>query len=246
MKIVNVEQGSAEWHEARRCKVTGTKLEAVMGTENSRLDLACELIAEEGTEQSKILKATAEMERGNAEEQFAAKHFEKITGKKTTEVGICIHDKYEWLALSPDRLIETPEGWTEALEIKCPDSKKLIKYKIQNLVPLTEIGLAKITKPTKAKPEPELVLKAGAPFLGIPADYKWQVVNYFIVNENLKTLYFAVYDPRFVNEDQQMFIVTVDRQNELLQEAMKEAEEALIKFREDWMRWKEIVSPNNF
>ena len=86
MQILNIEQGTQEWHDARRCKVTGTKLDSVMGTALDRVQLACELIAEEATEQSKIMKATAEMERGTSEEVFALKAFAKRTGKKLKTV----------------------------------------------------------------------------------------------------------------------------------------------------------------
>ena len=73
MKIINCNQGTQEWIEARRCMITGTKLDSVMGTKLDQLMLACELIGEEATEQTKAFKATIEMERGTAEEVFARK-----------------------------------------------------------------------------------------------------------------------------------------------------------------------------
>lgn len=236
MKILEVEQGTKEWHDARRCKVTGTKLAKVMGTSEGKRGLIAELISEEATEQTKVFVTTSEMERGHAEEEFAVKLFEKKTGKKIDRVGMCISDENGWVALSPDGLIKTKDGYTEAIEIKCPDSKKAILYRIENIIPLEETGLL------SAKGLP----LSSAPFLGIPSEYKWQAVHYFVVNENLKKLYFCIYDARFIDEEAKIYIVELDRNNEILQEAISEAKTELNKFREIWMSWKEIILPTKF
>lgn len=247
MQILKLEQGTKEWHDARRCKVTGTKLKAVMGTRDARTALIAELIAEKATEQSKAFVTTAEMERGNAEEIFAIRAFEEKTKKKVDRVGLCVHGKYDWVALSPDGLIKSANGkYEEAVEVKCPDSKKAVLYRIENMVPQLETGLAKWSKPTKAEPEPKLVVSTTAPFLGIPTEYKWQVVHYFVVNPDLKKLNFLVYDKRFIDEEAQLYQVEVLRENEILQEAIKEAETELEKFRADWLKWEELVMPTQF
>lgn len=260
-----------EWHEARRCRVTGTKLQHIMGTPLARRQLIAELIAEKATEQSKIYRATAEMERGNAEEMFAIRAYEDLTGKKVEQPGMCIHDEADWLANSPDGLIANDKGvYTEAIEVKSPDSKKAILYRIENMVPMKETGL--LTSFTKAEimevldeegieydpkskvTELEALLPAGqegkpsatAPWLGIPSEYKWQVVNYFLVNKDLERLHFIVWDPRFIQEDQKLYIVTVERDNKELQKAVGEAITAIESFRKDWMRWEEMVLPDNF
>jgi predicted phage-related endonuclease len=235
--LENIEQGTKEWHDARMCKVTGKKLDKVMGTLEARTGLIAELIAEEETEQSKAFKSNAEMERGTNEEPFAVKAFEEKTGKKVDRLGICVSSEFDWVSVSPDGMIKNAEGkYTEGVEVKCPDSKTMVLYRMENTIPLADIGLL------TAKGEP----KAGAPFLGIPAEYKWQVVQYFIVNEDLQKLYFLVYDKRFINEEAQLYIVEVNRSNEILQEAINEAREELIKFRVDWLRFKEIILPTKF
>lgn len=237
MRIINVEQGTKDWQDTRRCKVTGTKLKAVMGTGEARRSLIAELIAEEATEQSKVFVTTAEMERGNAEEVFAVRAFEDRTGKKVDRIGMCVDDERDWVALSPDGLIKDADGkYTEAVEVKCPDSKKAILYRIENMIPMEETGLV------GAKGQP----LAGAPFLGIPSEYKWQVVHYFLVNKDLKKLYFLVYDARFIDEESKLYIVEVKRENELLQEAVAEAEAGLASFKDTWDRWKEVVMPDGF
>jgi len=236
MKILNLEQGTKEWQDARMAKVTGTKSEAVMGTSQARTTLVAELIAEEATEMSKAHVSSAEMERGTAEEIFAIRAFEKQTGKKVDRIGMCIHETMDWVTLSPDGLIKNSEGkYTEAVEVKCPDSKKAILYKIHNQMPMEETGLMGVKGPL-----------AGAPFLGIPADYKWQVVHYFVVNEDLERLHFVVYDERFIGEEMKLYIVTVERKNEILQEAIAKELESLESFREYWQKCREVVLTTDF
>lgn len=230
MQILNIEQGSKEWHDRRRCKVTGSKLEKVMGTSLARAQLIAELIAEEATEQTKIIRATDEMERGTAEEIFAIKMFEARTGKKVSRVGICISDEYDWLAVSPDGLVKHGDVYSEAIEVKSPDSKTAIFARLANLIPQDEIKLP----------------KSNQSFLGIPESYKWQVVQYFIVNPDLKLLNFVVYDARFIDDQEKMYIIKVESTNEMLQDAIKEAKETLVKFRADWLAWSEIVLPKKF
>lgn len=238
MKIINCEQRSSAWLAHRRCKVTGTRLDSVMGSRLDQVRLFCELAAEEATEANKQVRSTPEMERGTAEEPFAVKEFEKRTGKKVDEVGFCVSDEFPWLACSPDGFIsekgrKTTKGekvYTEALEIKCPESSTAIFNRMANMIPAEELGIPK-SKQT---------------FIGVPIDYKWQMVNYFLVNEKLEKLYFAIYDARFISDEEKMYIVEVERSNPLLVEAMEQARTALVKFREDWMRWKEVVLPSNF
>ena len=45
----------------------------------------------------------------------------------------------------------------------------------------------------------------------IPSDYEFQVLQYFIINEKLKTLYFAFYDPRIPAKD--FFYLKVERKD---------------------------------
>ncbi len=232
MKVItDIEQGTKEWHDLRRCKITGTKLDDVMGSQLARIQLISELIAEEGTEQSKVLRPTTEMERGTAEEIFTVKRYEEKFKVKVDRVTMCISDEFPWLAVSPDGLIKDKKGkYSRALEIKNPDSKTLIFNKMLNLIGNQELCL------TKSK----------EPFLGVPAEYKWQVVDSFLVNEDLEILDFVISDARFIDEEAKMYVVEVRRDHPLMQEALAQAREALIQFRKDWIRYKEIVLPTNF
>lgn len=45
----------------------------------------------------------------------------------------------------------------------------------------------------------------------IPSDYEFQVLQYFIVNDDLEILHFVLYDPRFI-DNLKTIILTVDRE----------------------------------
>jgi hypothetical protein len=246
MKILNLEQGTQEWLDARRCMITGTRMDSVVGTPLDRLMLACELIAEEMSEQSKVMKVTPEMERGTAEEVFARQRFMSDTGKAVEEIGFCVSDEFDYVGVSGDGWIKNDGVLSEAIEIKSPDTKTAVFYQLADKLAPEVIGLGSWSKPTKAEPEPVFKPSAKAPFLGIPSNYKSQVLTYFIVNENLKKLYFCVYDQRFVDDKSKMYIIEVNRDNELLQDAIKEYKEAIVSFRAFWLDCRKEVINDNF
>lgn len=249
MKKLDVEQGSPEWHAARRCIVTGSKMDDVMGTSLARVQLIAKLIGEEATEQTKITRQSAEMERGNEEEEFAIQRFEKQTGKKVKRGGMWFSEENEWHGHSPDGSIESENGngdIEEAVEVKNPDTHTMMFYRLTNMVGMEELGLGTWLKPTKDRPEPVFSPSAKEPFLGVPPDYKWQCVNYFLINPKLKRLYFLVHDARIIDEKQKLDIITLERGTPELEDAIMEAQAALVRFREQWMKWKDIILPTEF
>jgi len=246
MHIDYCEQGSPEWHIARRVCLTGSKASRLMGTNLSKAKLIAEFIAEEGTEQTKINRSTPEMERGTQEEPFALKEYEKRTGRKVTRVGICTSAKHPWVKYSPDGLIATKGKFTRGIEIKNPNSDTLIFDKMINEIGMEELGLGSWSKPTKNNPESTFKPSADESFLGIPSEYKWQVVDGFFVIEEMEELDFLLYDARFIEEDKRLYIVTVKRSDPLMQQALAEFEAELIEFRKNWLKWKEIVLPVSF
>lgn len=245
--IKQLEQGSPEWHAERLACVTGSSADEVMGTDLARVQLIARLIAEEGTEQSKMTRATPEMERGTYEEAFALKKFEEKTGKKIERVGICISDSLPWVKCSPDALIPDKKGkYTEAVEVKSPDSATVMFYKLTNEVGMKKLNLGNWSAVTKNNPVSTFKPSSKNPFLGIPADYKWQCINYFFVNEDLERLHFVVHDPRFIEEDQKMTVITIERSQPEVAAAIAEYTQALHQLRADWQEWRDIVLPSNF
>lgn len=124
MKILDHEQGSEAWLQAREGVITGSEVKRVYGT--AAADYRHELIAnalapakEKGTSEA--------MERGTELEEDAIAVYEMEHGL-TEEVGLCIHDEYDWLGVSPDRLVKKGKKYVGAVEAKCPDTKTHIKY----------------------------------------------------------------------------------------------------------------------
>lgn len=225
MKIINCEQGSLLWHKNRIGKVTGTCLKDVMAKKaDARASLLYDLIAEEGTEQQKFSRPSAEMERGNAEEVFARKAYEEKYGVKVEETGMCFHDEHEWLGLSPDGLIKDKKTkkYIKAVEIKCPDSATMVKYRACN------------------------IKNAQEGFCAIPEAYKWQVTMYFLVIDTIQELDFVVYDARFIDHATKMYVINVQRNDPNLALALADATDSLIAFRQEWLWLRDQVLPSNF
>lgn len=244
MKVIDVVQGTKEWEGLRRAKVRGTSLDDVMGTSLARTQLIAELIAEEASEQIKHVRASEEMERGNFEEGFALKLFEKQTGKKVIQGGFWESEEYDYLVCSPDGSVVSKNGdILEAVEVKNPDTKTVFFYKLTNMIGMEALGLGTYSAVTKNNPEPVFKPSAKNPFLGVPPEYKWQCVNYFLVNRKLKKLHFVAHDARIINDDQKLYVVTIERSNPELISALEEVETELQRFRKDWMTWKDIVLP---
>lgn len=173
MKIVNKEQGSDEWLEYRKGKISGTMLGNLYSKRGTRKIGFYELIAE-----SLALEPDDEnrMERGLRLEDEAIKMFQVGSGETVERVGICVHDKYPDIINSPDGLIKSKGKYTEAIEIKCLSPARHLQAVIENKV---------------------------------PSEYESQMLQYFIVNPDLETLYFIFYDPRI--ESTPMHIIEVHR-----------------------------------
>lgn len=158
------------WFEARRGKITGSRLGDVYSVRGKRKIGFYEVIAERLG-----LSADDEspMDRGVRLEPEALDAFEKETGKKLNRDKVLwMRDDNESIAVSPDATI----GVTEAVEAKCLASARHIE-----------------------------ALLTGE----IPDDYKYQRLQYFIVNDELQELHFAFYDPRVLAKP--FFIISTKR-----------------------------------
>lgn len=172
MKTYKVEQGTKEWLDLRKGKITGTRLKQLMGA--NQMDLVDEIVAELFSDEIIEAYKSKAMERGTEFEPIAKKSYKKETfTSKIHEVGFCISDKYPFLGLSPDGWV----GSNGAIEIKCPNTDTHVKRIRQNK---------------------------------IPAEYFYQIVCYFIVNEDLDWLDFVSFDDRF--KEQPLFIKRVTRE----------------------------------
>lgn len=188
-------KNEADWLEARRGKITGTRLGDLVDKKGGGKKIGFyETLAERIA-----IPATGEnpMDRGKRIEVEALERFEKETKKKVNkDLVMWEHEEYPDIAISPDGFIGKTKI-TEACEVKCLNSARHLE-----------------------------ALLTG----GIPSEYQYQVLQYFIVNPDLKKLYFIFYDPRIPNKD--MFYHTVNRKDKVSEiEALFEIEKkALIEF----------------
>lgn len=158
------------WLEARRGKITGSRLGDIYSARGAKKIAFYEVIAER-------LGITADsepaMERGTRLEGEALDAFEKETGKTLDRSKVLwMRDDNESVAVSPDAFI----GTKEAVEAKCLASARHIEALITGK---------------------------------IPDDYKYQRLQYFIVNDELEELHFAFYDPRLLARP--FFTITTKR-----------------------------------
>ena len=127
MKILEMEQGTQEWLEARLGCPSGSgfsKLITASGTPSSSAESYInDLIAELITGESTPFHVTEWMQRGTELEPFARMNYELETDREVTEDGFCMHDILR-CGVSPDGLIGDDGG----IEIKCPKPSTHVKY----------------------------------------------------------------------------------------------------------------------
>lgn len=135
MRILDVEQNSPEWLEARKGKITGSKLKDVVvkrgnGKKIGYYQLIADRLALDDGQ-------TSSRDRGHDLEQEAIEAFEGMTDRTVDRtVGVCVSDAHEGIAVSPDGLIRDDEGrYTEAVEVKCLGSARHIEAILTNRIP---------------------------------------------------------------------------------------------------------------
>ena len=120
METKNLIQGTEEWLETRIGKVTASRVADVMaktksGYSTSRANYMAEKVAEILTGQAPEHFTNSAMQHGTETEPVARNHYEHITGRIVSEVGLICHPTIERLAGSPDGVMSD-----RGLEIKCP------------------------------------------------------------------------------------------------------------------------------
>lgn len=145
---------------------------------------------EDGTEYQSM------MDRGHGLEDIAANLFADKFNKRIFQVGGCTAEDDERVVNSPDRLI-------------IPNKFK--GNAIAKLIEKVNAGKLDITEAVEVK------CLASAKHLmafferKVPEDYWTQKVQYFTVNEKLKTLYWVFYDPRIPMLP--MFVLVIKRED---------------------------------
>lgn len=185
MKVLDIDQNSEEWLEYRKGKSGGSafgKMYKVNGRTNDGIrdqffTMLAERVARPMTPNDYMDRVPEGVSfswavRGHILEPEAAKAFELKTGKVLDDGKVWASDSDLNSYVSPDRVIVSPDGKIrEAVEIKCLSSEKVLKVwwdKMHN--------------------------EFDTDMWCIPSnEYQAQVLKYFIVNDDLETLYWVIY-----------------------------------------------------
>lgn len=194
MRIIETEQRSEEWREARRGIITGTKAKTVAPPKsgNKIPQGIYELLAENVA----IAKdGEPEMDRGlRLEEEALTLTAEKYNLDFTLEAGMWLSDDGK-LGVSPDAA-EVGQKPTYAGEAKCLDSKNHLQAilndwankKLPDYNPLDSLKIS-------------------------TSDYAPQAIQYFVINKNLEKLYFTLYDDRIALDNVVHYVIVITRKD---------------------------------
>ena len=110
-----MQQGTPEWHAARKGRITGSRIGAILGLSpwQTREDVLRAMVREHHGAPNEFTGNIA-TNYGHANEATARMTFEMSTGLDVIETGF--HTYEDWAGASPDGLI----GTDAVLEIKCP------------------------------------------------------------------------------------------------------------------------------
>ena len=121
------------------------------------------------------------MLRGQILEEEARELISEKLGKQIIPGRVWQSDVNEYIICSPDgEIVDDTGKVSEAVEIKCLDSWKVVKAYYEKHPPL---------------------------------DYEAQIIQYFLVNENLQKLYFCIYSDVFTNPDLGLQIFELKRED---------------------------------
>lgn len=134
MKFLKLEQRSEEWLEARKGKITGSKLNDIVvkrgtGKKIGFYELLADKLSIPGEQEDP-------MERGQMLEAEALELFAKMIDRNLdTSIGLVVSSKNKDMALSPDALIEEKGKYTSAVELKCLSSAKHLMAFFEQKIP---------------------------------------------------------------------------------------------------------------
>lgn len=134
--MLQVEQNSEEWRQARCGSLGASGLNEALATTKSgwgasRENLKARIIAERLTGVPQDGFTNAAMQWGHDQEDAAATAYQFITGRKTDLAGLFYHPTIKGTHASPDRLV----GDDGLVEIKCPNTATHIDTLTSQKVP---------------------------------------------------------------------------------------------------------------
>lgn len=142
MVIIECEQRSDEWHQARLGVVTASNSHRILTPTGKASEQAeaymCELLAEKLTGKTTETFESEWMARGKEVEDEARDWYEFHTDRTVRQVGFIYKDESRLVGCSPDGLCEG-----RGLEVKCPKAGTHVGYMYRPEVP------------TKYRPQPQ-------------------------------------------------------------------------------------------
>ena len=123
MRRVDVVQGTEEWLDARKGKITATRAAGLLkrttrGWAASRGQMIKKIAMERLDAERREGSTSRTMERGHSLEPDAIANYEMERGVDVERVGLILHATYDQFACSPDGLVGKEGG----VEIKAPDA----------------------------------------------------------------------------------------------------------------------------
>lgn len=218
MKVINVEQRSEEWLEARQSVITGTRVKEI--TPPSRK-------VKTGSQTMGFWKLVAEyvsygvldespMERGTQLENENAEIAVQKLGLKNPlyDCGMWVSDDGK-IGYSPDAS-EDSDHPTWAIECKSLSTA-------EHLFLICGDKFAKGEMPDIMEPLFPERPEAYRGISSVAEEHRNQVQQAFVVNPDLKVLYYCLYDPRVVIDEYKHHIIEV-RREDMMEEIQKQSE----------------------
>lgn len=136
MQILDVEQGSMPWHEARWGKVTGTRLKSALGSATVQKTLKMELVAERMCQNEIDDYCSPAMQWGKDNEPDAVAYAREERGIDFQTCGMIVSTEIENFAISPDAVhFEDNGNLMGGVECKCPNSSTHVRYLLDGVIP---------------------------------------------------------------------------------------------------------------
>jgi putative phage-type endonuclease len=133
VKLIDVEQRSEAWHQARLGRVTGTVLKKLLGTPKVRETMFYEILAERLSIEANSEESA--MDRGVRLENEALEAYKMATGAKICVIGFVEHKDNKWIGYSPDAIVEPLESYTKDVEVKCLSSCNHLRAFLTQKIP---------------------------------------------------------------------------------------------------------------
>ena len=112
-----MDQRSPEWFEARKGKITGSRVGGILGVNPfaSSEDVMREMVREWFSAEREF-KGNDATRHGEKWEDYAVTRYENETGYTVDKAGFIAHEVYDFIGVSPDGLV----GLDGGIEVKCP------------------------------------------------------------------------------------------------------------------------------